>query len=192
MHSSFEPWPIFSVKTREAKIDPKPPRQRGPVWSPRQKQLFIDSILRDYDIPKLYLSRVKRPPYEYEVIDGQQRLRAIWGFYRDEFPLSDDADPVKGFSLAGKKFSELDDALTDIFQGHPLHFVIFEEASSDEMDDMFLRLNEGTALNSAEKRNAISGKMKDFVHELASTHVFLLSLLVSKATVICMMNLLHK
>jgi len=87
MHIYSETWPLGTVRKREGKIDPKPPRQTGPRWSPYQKQLFIDSILRQYDIPKLYLRSVSRPPYQWEVIDGQQRLRAIWDFFRGEYPL---------------------------------------------------------------------------------------------------------
>jgi hypothetical protein len=155
MRSNFEIWPVYSIKTREAKIDPRPARQRGSVWALHSKQLLIDSILHLYDIPKLYLFRVARPPFEYEVIDGQQRLRTIWGFFRDEFPLSDDIGLVQGNKIDGKTFSELPDDLKDIFQGYQLHFVIFEDATDDEMDDMFLRYNEGIPLNAAEQSEVV-------------------------------------
>lgn len=161
-------WNLSSVQRRGAKIDPKPARQRGPVWSPFQKQLFIDSILRQYDIPKLYLRRVNRPPYQWEVIDGQQRLRAIWEFYRGEYPLSKDADPINNFKIASKYYEELDDDLKDDFDAYELSFIIFDEADDDVIDEIFLRLNSGVPLNSAEKRNAISGSMRDFVHDLVS------------------------
>ena len=35
---------------------------------------------------------------------------------------------------------------------------------------MFIRLQNGVPLNSAEKRNAISGTMRDFIHNLATNH----------------------
>ena len=70
MNINMIPWPLYSVRTRETKIDPKPAYQRGPVWSLNQKQLFIDSILRGFDIPKLYLRRINKHPYEYESWDS--------------------------------------------------------------------------------------------------------------------------
>ena len=168
MHIYSEPWPLGTVRRRERKIDPSPPRQTGPRWSLHQKQLFIDSILRQYDIPKLYLRRIDRHPYEWEVIDGQQRLKAIWEFFRGEYPLSKDADPINNLEIAGKYYEELDDDLKDDFDAYELSFIIFDEADDDVIDEMFLRLNNGVPLKAAEKRNAISGAMRDFVKQLTS------------------------
>ena len=172
MHIYSEIWPLATVRKRERKIDPKPPRQTGPRWSPSQKQLFIDSILRQYDIPKLYLRRVNRPPYQWEVIDGQQRLRAIWEFYLGEYPLIKDADDVDNYEIAGKKFDELHDDLQDILDAYPLHCMVFDETPDEVIDEIFLRLNNGVPLNSAEKRNAISGTMRDFIRQLVSENSF--------------------
>jgi len=160
------------VRRRERKIDPKPPRQTGPRWSPNQRQLFIDSILRQYDIPKFYLRRISRSPYEWEVIDGQQRLKAIWDFFRGDYPLSKDADAVNNHEIAGKKYDELDEDLLEIFEAYPLHFTIFDETPDEVIDEIFIRLNNGVPLNSAEKRNAISGGMRDFVKQLIPEHSF--------------------
>jgi hypothetical protein len=172
MRINMVPWPLYSVRTRERKINPKPAQQRGPVWSLPQKQLLIDSILRGYDIPKLYLRCVNEPRYEFEVVDGQQRLRAIWEFFRGEYPLSKEADPVNEHEIAGKKYDELHDDLKEQFQGFVLHFTVFDDAPQEIIDDMFVRLQNGVPLNSAEKRNAISGAMRDFVRDLASEHPF--------------------
>ena len=70
-------WSIHSILMREGRINPRPQYQRAPVWNDAKKQLLIDSILRGYDLPKFYL-RSTDPPYEHEVVDGQQRLHAIW------------------------------------------------------------------------------------------------------------------
>ncbi|MBI2851144.1 MAG: DUF262 domain-containing protein [Chloroflexi bacterium] len=159
-------WPLYSVRMRENKVDPQPPYQRGPVWSNSKKQLLMDSILRRYDIPKIYLRAVDNPPYKYEVIDGQQRLRAIWEFCRDKFAIAKDCDPVRGHEVAGKLFSELPNGLVDEFQSYELSFVILEDATEDEVEEMFTRLNNGESLTAAEKRNAMPGDMRDFVKEL--------------------------
>ncbi len=165
-------WPLYSVRMREPKIDPRPSYQRGLVWSPSKKQLLMDSILRRYDIPKLYLRAVDKPPYKYEVVDGQQRLRAIWEFCQDKFSLSKECEPVHGHVVADKRFSQLPNDLVDDFQTYELSFVILEDTTEDEVEEMFTRLNNGETLTAAEKRNAMHGDMKDFVRELASHPLF--------------------
>lgn len=159
-------WPLYSVRMRQPKIDPRPAYQRGPVWSKSKKALLMDSILRGYDIPKLYLRAVNNPPYKYEVVDGQQRLRAIWEFCEDKFPLSTGCDPVHGHDVASKCFGELPNDLVDEFQSHELSFVILEDTTEEEVEEMFTRLNNGETLTAAEKRNAIPGQMKGFVKDL--------------------------
>lgn len=53
-----------------------------------------------------------------------------------------------------------------------LDAVIFEPDESDEEEDMFLRLNNGTPLNAAEKRNAIKGEFRDSIKSLAKHKLF--------------------
>lgn len=86
------PLPISTIYSKRERIDPTPDYQRPPAWTKKQKQLLIDSILREYDIPKMYWRKMKREDgIEYEVIDGQQRLRTIWSFESGEFELAKDA-----------------------------------------------------------------------------------------------------
>lgn len=163
-------WLVFTAYTQKAKIDPSPPYQRGPVWSLSKQQLLIDSILREYDVPKIYLRENENAEYQWEVIDGQQRLRAIWSFISDEFPLPRDADNVDGHRIAGKSCGDLHPDLVNRLYGYPLATVIVENADDDDIGDMFLRLQNGLSLNAAEKRNAISGKMTEFVRDTAAKH----------------------
>jgi uncharacterized protein with ParB-like and HNH nuclease domain len=55
-----------------------PDWQREEVWDDDKKQRLIDSILRGWKLPKFYF--VKNSDDEYEVVDGQQRLSAIFEF----------------------------------------------------------------------------------------------------------------
>jgi hypothetical protein len=50
-----------------------------------QRQLLVDTILRDYDVPKPYWRKLTGKSDRYGVADGQQRLRAIWTFFAGEF-----------------------------------------------------------------------------------------------------------
>lgn len=163
---------VRSFCRRMKKINLQPSYQRGAVWSKPQKQLLIDSILRDLDVPKIYLREIDNTLFEEEAVDGQQRLTAISGFFNDEFPLAKDADDVDGQSIAGKKFSKLDEDMKDVFEAYELTAVILRNASEEEVEEMFLRLQNGTTLNAAEKRNAMAGNMKEFVRKLSKHSYF--------------------
>ncbi len=163
-------WPVYTIVMREDKINPQPQYQRAPVWNESKKQLLMDSILRGYDMPKFYL-RPSAPPYEHEVVDGQQRLRAIWEFCADKFPLGPDSDDVPDFGdLSGKKYSDLDSDIKDRIGLFELSLIEVDEATDLEIRDLFSRLQEGVTLNPAEKRNAMPGAMRDFVAELGEDH----------------------
>src|SRR5580704_16469061 len=115
----------------------KPEYQRGTVWKLPQKQGLIDSLLRGYQIPLFYVHLEQRPNnYTGGVettawlVDGQQRLAAIFGFLQGEFALPDPqkAKPSSVLppsmavvpSWAGKKFDELDAADRQRLQGREL------------------------------------------------------------------------
>jgi Protein of unknown function DUF262 len=139
MRASVEMWGLDSVKRRKAKINPKPQYQRSLVWTPHKKQLLIDSILRGYDLPKFYLRKSTEEGYDYEVVDGQQRLNAIWDFLHDNISLPDEADDLPHGNLAGKKCSELAHDLQDVFYGYQITVVCIEEWTDLEVRDFFLR-----------------------------------------------------
>lgn len=162
---------VRSFCRRINKINLQPDYQRGAVWSKGQKQLLIDSILRDLDIPKIYLRELTNSTFSEEAVDGQQRLTAINEYYNGVYALAKDADPVAGEAVAGKYFSELSEDTKDIFEAYELTVVCLRESNDEEVEEMFLRLQNGTTLSAAEKRNAMHGGMKNFVREL-SLHKF--------------------
>ena len=161
---------INSVRDRQERINPKPQYQRTPVWNEAKKQLLIDSILRGYDLPKFYLCS-SNPPYEHEIVDGQQRLNAIWEFCNNEYPLSKISKDILDFgNLSGKKWSDLSSPARERIGNFELTIVVIENASDLERRQLFLRLQEGVSLNPVEKRNAMPGNMRDFIADLGDTH----------------------
>ena len=108
MEINKKTWAAFSLHQLKKNIDTNPDYQRPAVWTKAQKQLLIDTILHGYDVPKLYFRKISKNPEKFDVVDGQQRLRAIWGFMDDEYPIGKDCDPINGIEVAGKKYSELD------------------------------------------------------------------------------------
>ena len=172
MKISKKPWPLSTAYKLKDRIDTSPDYQRPAVWTKAQKQLLIESILREYDIPKLYWREISVKPDKYEVVDGQQRLRAIWEFMDGCYALPKDLDPIDGHDIAGKTYSELDTDMVIQFDQYCLDVAILTNTEDDEVREMFLRLQNGTTLKSQEKRNARAGNMRDFVCQLGVHQFF--------------------
>lgn len=163
-------WTAHSTYNRRKNIDTNPDYQRPAVWTRAQKQLLIDSMIREYDVPKFYLH--KTGTKTFDVVDGQQRLRTIWEYFHGDFALAKDAEPVDGIEIKGQKYSELDDDIKDKIDSYNLDFVVLDGITEDEIREMFLRLQNGTSLKAQEKRNAMPGKMGDFVRATAKQDFF--------------------
>lgn len=174
MQMSKMNWPVTTVCGFSAKIDTTPDYQRPAVWSLAQKQLLLDTILRGFDIPKLYWRRKGGADDSYEVVDGQQRLRAIWEFRNNGFALARDAEPVNGIKIAGCRYRDLPPDMLIRFDVYPLDIVVITADDDDDVREMFLRLQNGTSLKAQEKRNAMPGAMRDYVKAVAG-HPFFLS-----------------
>jgi hypothetical protein len=176
---------ILRLNSEREFINVEPPYQRrGDIWTLEKRQLLIDSILNDYDIPKLYfhsLSRkqktAEKSEFDYAIIDGRQRLQAIWSFIDDGFPLAEEfvylAD--EGVDAGGMKYSELASVYPRLkirFDSFMLPIVCLETDDLDLIEDMFSRLNEAVPLSAAEKRNAIGGPMAQCIRDVADHEFF--------------------
>lgn len=128
---------------------------------------MIDTILRDLPVPKIYMRSIidrDTRKTKREVVDGQQRLRAIIDFANDKITLS---NRCKEFS--GLKFSTLDQDLQDQFLQYPLSVDQLVNADDQKVLDIFARLNSyNVKLNPPELRHAeFQGDFKWSVHEKA-------------------------
>ena len=167
-----ETWPLSTAHTLKNRINTDTDYQRPAVWTTAQKQMLIDSILRGYDIPKFYWHKVNKKPDMYDVIDGQQRLRAIWEFMDNEYPIAKDADPIDGVEIANRLYKDLESEQMIQIGQYALDVAVIENSSDEEVREMFLRLQNGTSLKAQEKRHARTGKMRDFICEIAKHPFF--------------------
>lgn len=183
-----------------------PEYQRGAVWSVGQKKRLIDSELRGYPIPLIYLHYIKKSVAghtreDFEVIDGQQRLNALNEFKEGAFklfdPVADDAEArfpafVKDQPCpwGGKDFQHLDNQTREQFLATPLSVVMLETDNPNEARDLFIRLQAGMPLNAQEKRDAWPGRFTEFVLKVGGKpeiarypgNDFFLKLMGAKAT----------
>lgn len=165
-------------------INIEPEYQRmGDIWTVEKRQLLIDSIINGFDIPKIYLHRPSKPflnnniPIKYSIIDGRQRLEAIWKFIDGDYPLSDDFCFLDNESknVGALTYSELGTNFPDRklkFDAFRLSVMVIQTDDLELIEDMFSRLNEAVPLNAPEKRNAFGGPLPEVIRSIARHNFF--------------------
>ena len=78
-----------------------PPYQRNPVWQTVQKSYLIDTILRAYPVPELYMQTAidQEGDEKHTIVDGQQRVRACLEFVEGRFEMDESHTPWGGLSF---------------------------------------------------------------------------------------------
>ena len=140
--------------------------QRQKVWNREKKQRLIDSILRGWKLPKFYFIDVSGESYLVE--DGQQRLNAIWEFFSNDLPLSDESAAQFG----SRFYRDLKQKVMDSFDDFQIAYDVISGATDDELKEFFQRLQGGMTLNSSEKLYAAPGKLTDFCRTMANHKFF--------------------
>ena len=143
-------------------------------WNRKQKTDLIDSLLRKYPINPTYA--IKEVGIS-SVIDGVQRLSCVRDFLSDKFALSKDMEPVmvnnEEKSIAGLKFSKLDDDTKDAILNSELQIYELTDCTEKDVREMFRRQNAGKPLNGKQLRVIHeSDEFSEIVYSLA-THPFM-------------------
>jgi hypothetical protein len=172
-------------RTRRAKIDMEPSYQRrGGLWSPADKSYLIDSILNGFDIPKLYVadftwgdSPLNKKRLPYAIIDGKQRLEAIFDFYDGTVVLNDDfiyrENPT--LNLSGLSYQDLLGSyaeIAEVFDNYNLSVMSVSASSEEPINELFIRLNRSKPLTGAEIRNAMAGPAPKVIRKLSQHEFF--------------------
>ena len=157
--------------------------QRGEVWSEHQQKKLIDSVFRDYKLPVFYLQHRQSGDAEFsqdrlDIIDGQQRINALYDYWKGYFALYDVNEEAAQFPSflqdndkhpcpwGGKDFSSLPVNLQDEFLNAELQVAFISDAEDSEIRDLFIRLQSGSPLSAQEKRDAYPGEFTDFILKL--------------------------
>ena len=159
---------------------PNPEYQRGEVWTRDQQMKLIDSVLRGYQLPIIYLHDIKKTVEgltqdRYEIIDGQQRTSALRNFVEGAFPLYNVDDEKAKFPAflqnydcprGGQYFDGLSDELQSKLLATELPVAFIKTDDANEVRDLFVRLQSGRPLNAQEKRDSLPGDFTEFVLKL--------------------------
>lgn len=148
----------------------------------RKNANSIDSVLRGYPLPLIYLHYTSKTvagmrSEGYEVIDGQQRIRSLFEFSEGAFKLFDpikDAQKAKfpafirdqHCAWAGHDIHTLPEVLKEQFLNTSLAVARIDTDQANEVRDLFVRLQSGLPLNHQETRDAWPGEFTEFILRL--------------------------
>ena len=184
MECDVRDWDIGSFvrlnQTHEINLNPS--YQRGEkAWKKPMQQSLIASIINNYDIPKIYLHRLENG--EYDVIDGKQRLTAIFGFLNGEFGLATgknsfefSAPSLEGEDAHDPKQGDFYKDLSSKWRNKIMRFsvtvTIVSDADEVEAQGFFKLLNKGKQANPPELRRSIGGSLMKLIRKLAKDDFF--------------------
>ncbi|KGH45966.1 hypothetical protein IN07_14375 [Modestobacter caceresii] len=141
---------------RYKQLDLNPPYQRRSVWSLREKQRFLDTILRNYPSPAIFFhtSLDDEGNPTYHVVDGKQRLSTILDFVDNKIRLPKDYGDSR---LRGANWKALEEfpSARKAFWRYQLLVEQLDDVQEAIVKEIFERLNRNSRkLEPQEMRHA--------------------------------------
>lgn len=173
-------YPLDTITTMidSGKYELMPKFQRRHRWGIIKKSRLIESFIMNVPIPPVFL--YENEFSHYEVMDGLQRITAIWEFYNNQFELTGlELWP----ELNGKKYADLPEKIRQgIDRRYLSSIVLLQESAKDagkaqSMKQLvFERINSGgVKLEAQETRNALyDGPMNELCADLSRNKYFCL------------------
>jgi hypothetical protein len=155
--------------------------QRKLVWTLKEKQLLINSIANKYPIPAILVAE-RSEDNKFEIIDGLQRLHAIISFIENRYADKNEKYfNVNEFTTAKIRSEQglfekenSPNLITPKEVGeildYTLAFSIMKDATKEEIDEVFRRINTyGHRLSDQERRQAgVENEFSKTVRQVAS------------------------
>lgn len=147
-------WSIVEIyqKINKCSLILSPAYQRNAIWTVDKQTSFIESIFMDLLIPPIYVVEIPGENMledsSYEVVDGKQRLTAIFNFIKNDYKLKKraleyftDIYGDKNYSEIESEFSsEIKNLLSSVLD----IYVITANSPEFTKYDIFSRLNKGS------------------------------------------------
>ncbi len=179
-------WSIFEIyqKIKDKKLILDPDYQRRAIWSVDKQTAFIESLYMEIMIPPIYVVEIPGEDIleetKYEVVDGKQRLTAVWDFIKGTLRLNERNLEYYADIFGGKTFPEIREieaektsqmlsSILDIY-------VITANSPEFTKYDIFARLNRGAEklkvneIRRAIYKSKVTAWITEFVDEQLATN----------------------
>lgn len=139
-------------KLKKEELNPKPIYQRKLVWKKQHKYKFIETILKNFPFPEVYLAPgeldTETLVLKDQIVDGQQRLTTVLNYIegKDVFSLA---------NMPITKFSDLEKSEKEDFLNYEISVRYLKNANEEQIREIFQRINSTEySLNKTERINA--------------------------------------
>src|SRR6266850_3556853 len=187
----------FQDHYKAGRLELRPPFQRKPVWTDKQRCALIESVLMDIPIPEVYVqvTQADDGTEVYGLVDGQQRLRTILQFIGiEKIEDQEPDDNNNAFILEklppasiykDKTFSVLTSEVRKCFYQFEICVRFLYTDSIKEVEDVFKRVNKYLLpLRPQELRNATyHGAFAKLSEQLADDEYWAVNRIVSPAAI---------
>ena len=142
-------------------------------WNVKQQSKLVEAVLHNRPIGNIALAKGRSGSKNYAItslVDALQRTTALVSFRHDNFALNKRAKPVVcrcvdedgnvekfEIEIAGKKYSQLPDALKVFFDEYKLTAYMHEGFTDEELDDIVFCMNNGKTPNAYQKMRFLLG-----------------------------------
>ncbi|WP_337028675.1 DUF262 domain-containing protein [Pantoea eucalypti] len=156
-------WTVQTIVQQidDGNVDLNPDFQRRNVWDNQKRSRLIESLMVGYPVPEIVLAEVIGEKKKYVVIDGKQRLLAIYGFSKLDSGIWDGAPKLKDQTILnhnnGLMFDEFTYEEKRRFMNSDVRCTLLSGYKNySTLYDIFYRLNTGSSpLTMQELRNSI-------------------------------------
>jgi len=155
---------------KEGKLIPRPEFQRRLVWTHKDKDLFLDTILRGYPFPEIYLAdgevNLESGEGTQLLVDGLQRISTLIEYFESSPNLR---------LLTAPPYRELEEDQKRLFLQYDVAVRDLGSVSREEIVEVFQRLNATKySLLDIEINNAVyTGELKKFSERVAESTFFI-------------------
>jgi hypothetical protein len=164
------PCSTFCIHASEYLVDRTYQREPG-TWKRSDEQFFIDTILRGYGMPPIFIHKKEGKEY---IVDGQQRFNTIQKFFNNKLELGEQySHDIIKLNKGIRKYQQLDPSFQrERFDAYPIPIIYLENYGDEEIRNEFRRLNAGKPLNVGERLNAFPGEIVPIMRNIGKHNFF--------------------